>query len=459
MLQKTLGLLCSVTLLFSACKENKVLNPDLIPAVDNISTFFTDTITIIANNRITDSINTGLKDGRKSSSRGMGTISDDPIFGATWSALSFQLRIPKANLSFPGTGKIADSLMLSIPFIGTYGDTTLSAPLQTFNVYRLNDAMDVTKPYYNNAKLSFNPAILGSTTIRLSKMDTLQVDSAKVIPQLRIRLSDDLRDSLLFKLSDVVEYKDNASFNKWFKGLHITPADTFVGRNIGYFDLERAKMILYSRAVLDAVSGKLVRQYTDYYLDPVVNAYAMHLNRNYKLNNPVIKTYLNTNNSKGDSLLFLQSNYGSCFDIDLKGMQNFSNQNSGKIAINKAEFEFTVAPSGFANSDSTYRTPSGIIAYGVDSFGNEFEFKDDIEGSSFVLTGGLREFVYQNGLFVTRYRVNLIRTIQKAMATKNFNFKIRIKANSARFGTGRVVFYAPNKINNKSKFNLIYTKI
>lgn len=446
------------TLTFSACKENTVLSPDLIPAIDNINTFFTDTISLVGRNIISDSIVTS-HNKELNYLKGIGCVTNDPVFGKSVASLALQLRTPKLKLSFPGTGKIGDSLVLSIPFVSTFGDTSATAVEQTFAVHRMTTVMDTATKYYNTNPVAFDPTIIGLTTIRLSKMDSVTVDSVKLAPQLRIKLSAALIDSLLFQLRDSVEYLNLTTFNNWFKGLYIRPVDTNIGSNIGYFDVSKAKMTLYSRAVLDATSGKLVRQFTDYYFDPSVNNNYMVLDRNFVSGNPLIKPYINTGNPSGDSLLFLQGNYGACIELDLANLKNFANKQTKNFAINKAEFDLRIAPSGYPISDSTFRIVPSIFAVGVDSNSKEFEFTKDNAGNGIAIVGGAREFIYENGLFVTRYRLNLIRTLQEAVATKNFNFKIRLKGRNVRYGAGRNIFYGFNSSTRYSKFNLIYTII
>ena len=97
---RILGSLAFFAILFTiqSCKETTVLGTDLIPKVDNINTFATDTITMVAKNVAYDSV---ITSGNNSSTEyfALGTIGGDAngdnALGKTVASFALQLRQPK----------------------------------------------------------------------------------------------------------------------------------------------------------------------------------------------------------------------------------------------------------------------------------------------------------------------------------------------------------------------------
>jgi hypothetical protein len=450
-------LVSSLFILFNSCKERTILGADLIPAIDNINTFFTDTISMVTKNITLDSANTSTTAAsNRYFALGVidGSAAADNIFGKTVANIALQFRQPQTQLSLAST-LAADSLVLSIPFIRTYGDTA-SNKLQSFDVYRLEDAMLKTKNYYSNSKLSYSTANkLGTTTINLNKMDSVQVKGSKLAPQLRIKLDIALAQELL-ALKDTLTYKTYDSFLNWFKGLIIVPTDTNSGNMIGYFDQIGAKLDLYTHNT--DVTKKDTITYT-FPFDDRYCAMANLINRNFFENSPLISNYINSGNDKGDSLLFLNSNLGSTIEVSFPYLANFN-----KVMVNKAELEFTIITSGNTLKDSVYRPIAQLIAYGLDDSTKDYVLLKDYYLTTTgnvtkLINDGFRKVEDVNGKSVYKYRITLTRSIQEAILTKNAKFKIRLVGNNGLLASGRSLMGGASKSSFNAKFNLIYTKI
>lgn len=134
----TAVLIAGTALNLAGCKEDTIIQSDLVPDTDKINVFEinTDTLTINTTTVIIDTLNTSAEVSGQPIVHGLGTV-NDPYFGKTHSGIYFQA-LPSTNqFSFPGN---IDSAFVILPYIGfKWGDTLQSrttSNLQKFTVYR-----------------------------------------------------------------------------------------------------------------------------------------------------------------------------------------------------------------------------------------------------------------------------------------------------------------------------------
>jgi hypothetical protein len=446
-------ILVAITIIgMHSCKENTILGADVIPAIDNINTFFTDTISMIGYNQKFDST-IGSRYNANNPYAPLGCIGSntngDNVFGKTFGSLAIQLRQPNLGFKLPAD-VVIDSMVFSIPHFRSYGDTIIGGN-QTFNVYRMANGFSKDSVYYIKQSLPYDATkLLGSATINLKKVDSLTIKGAKVTPQIRFSLDTNFARVILSQ--DTSVYKTFKSFVDWFGGLYITPSDTNNGNMLGYFQYDDAKLQIFTH--IDTTSTIY-----EYKFDPNNCAHQIQLKRNYTDNSPVIANFLNTTNPKGDSLFFIQSEGGNSVVLTFPTLGNLPN-----CIVNKAEIEFTlISDATTALKDSLMRPVSLVRASGINSGGVDFLLqKDYIEtstGISKIVNDGFKSTVTENGITYTKYKLTLTRTIQDAIATHNNDLKLRIIGLNGLIGSGRSLVGGTNRISQKAKFNLIYTKI
>jgi hypothetical protein len=440
---------------FTSCKENTILSTSLIPKVDNINTFFTDTFSTIMNNVYFDSIITSnYTNGNKYYALGTidGSAAVDNIFGKTVASMALQFRQPQVGISFP-TDLIIDSMVLSMPYVNTYGDT-MAGGNQTFTAYQLLSAPSKDSNYYVSKQLMYNTAMpLGSATYNFKKMDSVSLLEGKKEPQFRIKLDTNLA-RMLVNIRDTAEYASYSKFIDYFKGIYITPSDTNSGNMIAYFDYILSKINIYTRriAVLDTVIYS-------FGFDQATCVHHNKIARNYAQNSPLINSFINSGNIKGDSLLFIQGDFGSTVQISFPNIANFEN-----VIVNKAELEFNFIPSNNIVKDSMLRPVGLIRATGIDAVKGDYILSGDYALSSNnnivkLINDGFRQYELINGNNVIKYKISITKTIQKAISEKNPNLKIRLLGFNGRLGGGRTMLAGSNRISQKAKINIIYTKI
>ncbi len=442
--------------LFSACKENVLIQTTDIPAVDNINTFFSDTNTVIARNVVLDSFQTG---GAGASSilitnwPGLGSINSDPAFGSTVASIAFQVRPPKNLLKFPTNGTlVTDSVILAIPYRSVYGDTT-PGNTQTFNLYRLIDTLESSKKLYTNTSVAYDPTIIGSTTVDFSKMDSVIVGGVKKEPQIRIALSADFAAKLL-ALTDTIEYKNADAFKTWLKGFYITPADTNAGKAIGHFFMPGVTMTYYFRNTVNSVID--TTQYIFKY-DAASCSHYNRITRNYnKSASNGIKAQLNTGNVLGDAQLYAQGDFGATIEVKIPYIHKMAN-----AVINKADLEFTVVGSGYPLADTAFRAPLRLFPWRVYGGRDSIfytQFSPNISNNS-LLSNTV------NGVTKKRYLIDISSQVQKAVTLKDSTLQFRVRGLNTtadatmRQGNGRIVLGGSNTTTDKLKLNIIYTKI
>jgi len=122
-----------VVLSFSSCKKSTLIGSDLLPASDDINGIFTDTLSLntktVSELPLKTSTNTKFPVG----------VMNDNVFGKTSASLYTQFQIAgQIDLGNPDS-LFVDSLVLNLPYAGSYGKFTNS---QNIYVYRVTEAIE-----------------------------------------------------------------------------------------------------------------------------------------------------------------------------------------------------------------------------------------------------------------------------------------------------------------------------
>ncbi|MFM2385626.1 MAG: hypothetical protein RL660_383 [Bacteroidota bacterium] len=438
------------------CKEGALLDPDLVPEVDNVTTFFTDTTKLNFQNVAFDSLLTSIKDQQATSTQSfipfayatlhaLGDINNDPIFGSSHASIAIQFRQQSTSLSFPTSNLILDSLVLQLPYAGFYGDKFKSVAT-TLNVYRLSTALKNSDSLYNSSTVAYNTSdFLGSHTVDLATLDSVGIENNLKVRALRIKLDTSFARQLL-NLDDNAEYKDYSSFVTWFKGLYITANNKTQGTVLGTFAISDATMKLYYR-VYNATDTS--SQSSTFRYDPNYCSHYNRIERNFT-GTPVASA-INTVN--GDAM-YVQADCGAALDLTFPNLKHLQGH-----LINKAVVVLPIIASGNDLSDTAFRITSQLRVVAYDSSGKQVRipFANTITGA-YIGPSGL---VTENGQTYRRYELNLTKTLQR-LCTGNPDkiAKLTIRGEGGlRSASGRMVVAGPNRFANNAKMNVIYTKL
>ncbi len=219
--------------------ETTSLGGELVPGSDKL---ITDTMMLpVATSSFVDPDSTLIG---KTDQHLLGFI-NDPLFGTTTASIAYT-PLPSNYPLYPKVrdSLVFDSVVLSIAFIGSYGDTNA---ISKVNVYKVNDQN--FDPFINYKVSQFpninTGALLGSKSFAskdLRKRMPLAFKKDTVTNQLRIRLSDAFGIELLDRKIDTVSLplSPDSIFRSFLNGIVIVPDSLSSGNSINYFVLNDA---------------------------------------------------------------------------------------------------------------------------------------------------------------------------------------------------------------------------
>lgn len=444
------------TVTFFGCHEKTILPPDLVPPIDNIHTFESDTFSLISRTVYQDSILTGGSNGvvgvynNPSFYHALGTIHDNANFGFTRASFHVEVLPPTSNYTNKGYEPIFDSIVLAIPFKATFGDT-LKDEDQSFLVYRSLKSFPKTEAQFEFTKDSFNQSQpVGSYVMNYAsfRKDT----NNKFI---RIKLASWFADSLKAQIDSLNVGGATSSYDKflaWWKGFYVT-AISAQGSCLGYFNTYGTRMYLYYRYYSDTAKTDVDTTIDVFSFDPNFCNRFNYIERRYP--GSLANNFLNTSTSGGDSLCFAQNLPGLATEIRFPNLAQFP-----RCLVNKAELHLY--------SDRPISEMNDTLPYGIIPRLQVFKVVDSSdriisEYSSFSPTfvNGKRDTITVNGEKYLHYKVMLTETVQNLIAQKDTGLRLKFMGLTdvypGAFGTrwkgsGSKVSYL------KPRLYMIYTK-
>lgn len=350
-------IVASIVLLFTACKkinEATELGGDLIPAVDNITTFDT-TINIDAYNELFDALSDSQRLGR-SEEQFLGRINNDPLFGGTDARMFLELKpinYPYTFLNSDPDSLYLDSVVIILNYVETYGDSTVP---QTVNVYEISQSSEFKDSVYLIRENSFTYAgLLGTATFVPATLD----DSVKAfrdttLKQMRIRLDDNFGRRLLDY--DSVPgpngaYASDSAFRSKFRGFALQSMNT--GNAVMGFDLGgiNTKLAIYYRYNKNIQEDTTV----DYFRFTTLSAAANYVQRDHSTGE------INSvqGGSTPDQLVYIQNTPGSFATLKIPDLATISNR-----LVHRAEL---IVEQVYHPSDTLFPTPEFLYLDAHDS--------------------------------------------------------------------------------------------
>ncbi len=405
-------------LLISSCKkiDTTEIGGDLIPAVDNITTFDTILDVVSDNFLLQDSARL-----LRTEAHALGIIANDAEFGKTKGEIYFSLT-PAGYGTHPFSKKdstlIIDSVVLALSYNTIYGDTQ---SLQKVNVHEI----DFDANFGNNfagyridtAQIPYDLSVLGSkvvdfTTLNDSVYDVRKRDTLRLKNQLRIQLNKTLANRFI-SYDTANAYKNDSLFRANFRGfaLKIDEGASPVKKALAYFNLSSAdtKLVFYYRVKSgSAITDTITTEFGFY----TFNAANANLITRTPANN--FLTYLNNGNTNDDKI-YLQNSPGSYATIRIPGLSSLSNR-----VIHRAELLIEILPS---LEESTYTIPQALFLDVEDTANKriatvpyDFNYANDF----LTLFGGT---VKKN-----IYNFNLSRYVQSIVTRKEKDYTMRLYA-------------------------------
>lgn len=417
--------------------EKTTMGGDLIPAVDNVTTF--DTIMEVVSNNYIPEDSTRLN---ASNDHMVGGISDDPLFGTTRSTMFFELKPPNYPFLFESHDSIMmfDSAVLVLKYQGYYGDS--SYPVN-FNLYQVKDTIKpdlFVKPNYTiESGLKPDYSILwGQKTMQANRYkDTITLirgtDTArakKVLNQLRIPLNKALAEKL-FKVDTVNLYKNDSIFEQTLPGFALEAQGN--PRALHYFNLSggESKIEFYYRAKR---GGTAVDTISRDFVFNTLCGHAVDLKRDRT--GAEINNFLVQNPTTGVPQVYFQGTPGSMVSVDIPGIKTLSNR-----VLHRVELRITELTENSNPQYSQLRAPTALyldgeyendpgnfrgVPYDLNPFSKYYCYPGT--GVDFSYFGGLQNTVTIDGKKLAQYTFNITRYVQSIITRGEPSFKLRLSA-------------------------------
>ena len=422
----------SLILLFSCRKINEAteLGGDLIPPVDNITTFDT-TLEVQAFND-TFSLLTDSTLSSYNYEQFLGQISNDPFFGKTNAQMFLELKpvfggIKYTFLNRPDSLHI-DSVVLVLDYVGTYGDTTVP---QTVNVYEIGGQIGDFR-YDTTYRLRQNgiprAGLLGSRTFEPRVLnDSVKAYLDTTVNQLRIRLNNAFGQRLLNydTTGTTGAYSSDSAFRNNFKGFNLESVSG--GNALMGFSLTSGKTklaIYYKDDNNDAPVNKWDTAVA-YFTFTNLAASANLVKRDYT--GTPLAASVNGTTAPPDQFVYIQNAPGSFATLKIPHLPSLSNR-----IVHRAEL---IMEQVYDPSDTLFLPPAGLYLDAYETSTAKFrtlpyDFYFDASGSANLSSFGAAPFFSTDaaGKAIRVWRFNLSRYVQHIVNGTQQAYDLRLYA-------------------------------
>lgn len=420
--------LLTLFFIFHSCNklDTTTIGSELIPVVDNVTTF--DTIIYV------NALNEAFTDTTRLSADGdyaLGTISSDPLFGTTTASILAQFKPPSFG-SYPFINSkdsifAIDSVVLCLAYKGAFGDTN---QLQRVRVYEIDANEDFSfleptnRPYpaFDGEVTTAANGFIDIRTFREEKSIVYDKDTVKTANQLRIHLDTTLIGRKLVNLDTATSYKTDSAYNTVFKGLAVVTDSTAGSPNaLMYFNLadQNTGLIVHYRVI---VNGAVDTAFTVFSFNQI-SAVANIINRNNT--GTELANYLNNGAGFDDKVLLQTHPDGTYATLQIPSLGTMSNR-----IIHKAELIMEQVPDA---ADDIFSVPGLLYLDAADTGDTYVSVIDPLFYSSnspdFRTFGGFARLGTDGvGNTVNIYRFDLTRYVQSIVTQKATNFPLRLMA-------------------------------
>ncbi len=437
-MKRGLKLVIVFSILFSllGCKkEFDSIGLELQNDSQQLNNRFTDTTTLVAYSILEDSIIT-----QNLNNSVLGYV-NDPIFGRTQAGFYTQFDLSGTNVTF-GDNPQFDSLVLTLQYTGSFGDTT--SPL-SIKVYEIAEALDASKIYYNHHQTPVQPTNLtAKANYQLyPKPNTrVRMDTSFVKPHIRIRLADNFG---IDKFLNNPTLTNNSAFQESFPGLYVIADATTGTGNLVYVSLisSLSGLTLYYK------ENGTPKKYTFSITTINCKFYNYFDHFNYaQATNDLKNQLLNGNTQLGEKVLYAQGTAGVKTRIKFPNLYNV--YHGKNVVFNKAELVIT----NINEDELLFAVPQKLGLQWVKKNGNIAHLPDDEMYTSESYFGGKYDASTKEYRFrITKYIQQLV---QDSLINNN---EINLVVNGAGIRANRLTFYGtnPDDFSKRLRLELSYT--
>lgn len=425
----TLGIIITSTIIIlSSCKkinEATSLGDDLIPPVDNITTFDTTLSVEVYNDSFTVATDSTLSD--PTYTHYLGRIDNDPLFGKTDAQIFLELKPNPEQYPYTFLNKSdsleLDSVVLVLDYVETYGDTTVP---QTVSVREIGGQIGDFR-YDTTYRLRENAipkaGLLGSrTVIPMTLNDSVKAYQDTTVNQLRIRLDNSFGERLLNYDSSNV-YKNDSNFRQALKGFAIESSggNAVMGFNLSGTNTKLA--IYYRYHNKDEIKFDTTVAYFGF---STLSASANLVRRDYT--GTPLAAAANGTTAPPDDFAYIQTTPGTFARIKIPGLAGLGNS-----VVHRAEL---IMEEVYDVSDTLFPPPGALYLDAYDpaaagTFRNiPFDFFFDVSGASNIASFGAAPFNSSDpsGNPIRTWHFNLSRYVQHIVNGTASVYDLRLHA-------------------------------
>lgn len=421
-------------LLFTACKEEARQVGKSLQAEDVIYTDTLDDIQVLS--MVEDSIRTS-----KMSSEVFGWV-DDPIFGSLKSDVYMQFRLSANAVNF-GEGAVLDSVVLSLPYSGFFGDT---ANMLNIGVYELDERMHKDSIYYSTRKLkSASENLAVNTQLQLHPLTSVVVTGEVQDAQLRVRLKKEYFTQKFMQQSALPHLSDNVHFLNYFKGLLLKAESKSASGCLAYVDVLNplsAVTLYYHNNEHDSLSFQLVSNDSSIY-------YAQIDHFAYQGAESDLRKQIADKQNISAKYLYVQASGGVRVQLRFPTLK--SRYAAKKAIIHKAEL--VLNREGDASDYNPYFSPGNLtMFYKKDSASDKTYFLPDyLNIGSDYFGGAYKDSDSAYHFLLTEYAQYI------QMGLLDVSYPIYLTVYGAATQATRVKLLGPSVVNKERRMRLIVT--
>ncbi len=426
--------------ILNSCKEDTGgIGANVLPNSDIISTYETDSTTVLTSMYLKDS---ALTNGTNNAM--LGSYSD-PVFGTAKASVYAMIysTVGSSSVAWKDTGAV-DSAVLLLPVVGYYG----TPGPQTFMVYQTTGNIGTGKAYYSDTTIAYNPTPIG---IAQETPNPVYNDT------IRIKLSRTWLNGIVSSMNNNSSYY-YPNIDSLIQGLYITMSNTLQLPGQGaiyYINLSSSfsGITFYWHSIEPTVPQP------EYRINfPVGNdgqyiptGYFTHVDHNYATaafasEHPIGKK----DSINGNNLVYVQAMGGVIGRINFPGFyKNWSKL--GPVIVNKAEVDMTV---DIQDCPNPFSPPADLLLGGTDKYGNPYNLPD--QNSIMQWFGGSYD------AFNYTYTFNITEYMQSVIQNKDTDRGLFIVPANGPITANRVVLYGAQRSTlpaNRMKLIMYYSPL
>ncbi|MFZ9687230.1 MAG: DUF4270 family protein [Chitinophagaceae bacterium] len=410
--------------------KNTDIGVDLLPAIDNVTTFDTTLSVAVETAFIPDSLMPRVTRDLYGAVGDfvLGHLSNEPVFGATTASAYYELKPTEYPFNFENKpdSLYLDSVVLGLKWRNTFGDTN---GIQGIDVYKVSEFIRPDTSYPLSASVSYGE-LLGTSKFAPSILnDSINLGTYKSKDQLRITITPSFGKALLAFDSALTTspLKSDSLFRDYFKGFALIPQKLNSSNALMTFDMDDTATYvrMYYQYIKNGDRDTTYKTFTFKNLKPggAIN----QITRNYT--NTELSRFITKKES--DSLVYIHSTPGTYAKISIPSLDVFK-KIKGNVIVHLAELSMQEVLTTARRTD-LFVTPTYLYVEGIDSASKSYVpfTADGFPAGTFdptVFGGKKKSGIDPQNKEITTYSMNMTRYVQGIITRNDKNYPLRLQA-------------------------------